>query len=103
MENKYSKDDLIRVAIYCWNIASNPKHGKTYNVNEIVEDYIERINLGENKSFCKIYNGYFIIAMNKTDYDYKVRKINIGDTKGFYHISNLPIEVLKQAVNYEEQ
>jgi hypothetical protein len=39
----YSEDDLIRVAIHCWNIASRPEYGKTYNVNEIVLNYIQSL------------------------------------------------------------
>jgi hypothetical protein len=39
----YSEDDLIRVAIHCWNIASRPEYGKTYNVNEIALNYIQSL------------------------------------------------------------
>lgn len=40
-EKVFNKNDMIRLAIHCWNIASRPVHGATYNVNEIVEDFMK--------------------------------------------------------------
>ena len=40
---EFSKEDMIRLAIRCWNIASRPEPDATYNVNEIAEDFIEKI------------------------------------------------------------
>ena len=39
----YSEDDMIRIAIHCWNIASRPIYGVTYNVNEIALDYMKSL------------------------------------------------------------
>jgi hypothetical protein len=39
----YSEEDMIRIAIHCWNIASKPMYGATYNVNEIALDYMKSI------------------------------------------------------------
>jgi hypothetical protein len=42
-ETLYTEEDVIRTAIHCWNIASKPEYGKTYNVNEIVKNYIQSL------------------------------------------------------------
>jgi hypothetical protein len=39
----YTDEDMIRMAIHCWSIASKPEYGKTYNVNEIVKNYIQSL------------------------------------------------------------
>lgn len=40
-EKVFNKNDMIRLAIHCWNIASRPVHGAIYNVNKIVEDFMK--------------------------------------------------------------
>lgn len=41
MDKKFSEEDMLRLAIHCWNIASRPEYGATYNINEIVDNYIQ--------------------------------------------------------------
>lgn len=43
-EKKFSEDDMIRLAIRCWNIASKPEHGATYNVNKIAKEFIQSLS-----------------------------------------------------------
>ena len=42
-DTHYTKEDMVRMAIHCWNIASKPEYGKTYNVNEIAENYMKSL------------------------------------------------------------
>lgn len=39
----YSEEDILGLAIHCWNIATRLEYGKIYNINQIVKDYIQSL------------------------------------------------------------
>ena len=51
----YTKEDMMRMAIYCWDIASKPEYGKTYNVNEIAENYIQSLKTKSAENLSALF------------------------------------------------
>ncbi len=47
----YSEEDMIRMAIHCWSIASKPDCEATYDVNQIAIDYMKFIKQSTPKWF----------------------------------------------------
>ena len=41
---RFTEEDMIRMAIHCWNTASKPVYGATYDVNEIADEYIQSLS-----------------------------------------------------------
>ena len=46
-DKKFSEKDMLILAIDCWNTASKPRYGATYNINEIVDNFIQSLQQTE--------------------------------------------------------
>ena len=42
-KGSFTEEQMLRLAIHCWNTASRPEHGKTYNINEVVDEFIQSL------------------------------------------------------------
>lgn len=44
---EFTAEDMLRLAIHCWNTSSRPEYGKTYYINDIVDKYLQSLRVPE--------------------------------------------------------